>query len=392
MAAWQVAKNFEATGILTTVQRAALLRDYNAVFDGLGLKRITETTSGIEMLLPMQVVGFSRYEPPFVHFDATGDLEAKVLLISQAGDRDTLFGLYDIMQTLEIVPLTGPRDRNSSGFTLIGQNARMISETRVTLRDGQIKGFTLIWPTGDEARRTRIIEEMDKSFVRLGGVLDPAAGAPDAQSIDLISGLKIRKPRLSRSGFFVNANGAVVTTSEAVQSCTRITLDQDFEATVAAEDSDRGIAILKPDDALAPTRIAEFSATAPRLQSDVAVAGYSFEDVLNAPTMTFGTLADLRGLGGEEDLKRLDLAPLPGDAGGPVFDANGNVLGMLLPRSRGAQQLPEAVSFALTGGAIATVMERAGLSVTSGTRTVPLDAEDITARGVGMTVLVSCWD
>ena len=38
----------------------------------------------------------------------------RVLLISQSGDQGTLFGLYDIMQTLEIVPMEGPRDRGPS--------------------------------------------------------------------------------------------------------------------------------------------------------------------------------------------------------------------------------------------------------------------------------------
>ena len=47
------------------------------------------------------------YEAPFAHYD--GKDGAQVLLISQSGDGDTLFGLYDIMQTLEIVPPEGER-------------------------------------------------------------------------------------------------------------------------------------------------------------------------------------------------------------------------------------------------------------------------------------------
>ncbi|MDW4499869.1 trypsin-like peptidase domain-containing protein [Sulfitobacter sp. D35] len=392
MAAWQAANAHEVTGILTTAQRNELMGQYNAVLDGLGLEPLRETATGIEILIPKEVVAFSRYEPPFAHFDAKGEIDALVLLISQEGDRDTLHGLYDIMQTLEIVPLNGPRQKSDRDFSLVGQNATRISETHVSLEGGRIKGFTLVWPAGDEERRERLVAEMRRSFTRIDGVLDAAAGADAAQQIDLVSGLRIRKPRLSRSGFFVDGAGAVVTTSEAVQSCSRITLDEDYEATVTAEDSGRGIAILRPSQRLAPSRIAQFSPVPPRLQSEVAVAGYPFEDALNAPTMTFGTLAELRGLRGEEEISRLDLAPLPGDAGGPVIDASGNVLGMLLPRAGGAQQLPEDVSFALAGGAIAEVMRRAGLTAATGSETAGLDAYDITSRGQGMTVLVSCWD
>ena len=107
--------------------------------------------------------------------------------------------------------------------------------------------------------------------------------------------------------------------------------------------------------------------------------------------MTFGTLSDVKGLSGEMDLNRLTLDALPGDEGGPVIDDNGNVFGMLLPRPQGARQLPEEVRFALSGEAIAGVLARAGLSTRQGEQTASLAPEDITERGVGMTVLVSCW-
>ena len=392
MAAWQDANGFERTGVLTTLQRELLLKNYNAVLDGLGLELTRDAKAGLELKLPLGVVTFDRYEPPFAHYKASGDLDARVLLISQPGDRDTLAGLYDIMQTLEIVPLEGPRDRKADSFVLIGENGHIVSETRASLENGRIKGFTLVWPSGDEDRRRRLVAEMDKSLVRLDSVLDPAAGMNADQAIDLVSGLQIRQPRVTRSGFFVDARGAVVTTAEAVQSCNRITLDEDHEATVTAADASSGVAILTPKKTLSPPAVARFSAVPPRLQSEVAIAGYPYGGVLTAPSMTFGTLADLRGLQGEETLNRLTLAPQPGDAGGPVIDAGGNVLGMLLPRTSGGPQLPADVSFALAGGAIAEVMARAGLTASSGTDTAALDPQDITTRGVGMTVLVSCWD
>ena len=54
---------------------------------------------------------FDHYEPPFVHYGERGGSGVRVLLISQPGDQSTLFGLYDILQTLEIVPLDGERER-----------------------------------------------------------------------------------------------------------------------------------------------------------------------------------------------------------------------------------------------------------------------------------------
>ncbi len=392
MSDWQQANDHEVTGVLTTLQRAALIAQYNAVLDGLGLEVVRNDTAGIEMMMPTAEVAFAKFEPPFAHYDPTGDIGARVLLISQAGDQNTLFGLYDIMQTLEIVPLEGPRERNNRSFSLIGENARTVSETQVSLQDGQIKGFTLIWPAGDEERRTRVIAEMAKSFARVPGVMDAAEGSETEQAIDLISGLQIRQPKVSRSGFFIDGDGAVVTTSEAVQSCTRLTIDGDTEAEVISEDAANGIALLKPSSALAPLAIASFNTGVPRLQSEISVAGYSYEGVLSAATLTFGTLADVQGLQGEDTLNRLSLSAQQGDAGGPVFDASGNVMGMLLPRIEGGRQLPEDVSFALTSAAIAEAANRAGFRLNASERTGSIAPRDLRRAAQGMTVLVSCWE
>ena len=392
MANWQRDNNFERTGILTTRQRAVLFQQYNAVLDGLGLKTVQDTKAGIQLLMPTVEVAFDTYEAPFAQYNSTGDIGARVLLISQAGDQDTLFGLFDIMQTLEMVPLDGPRERTRNGFKLKGENARMVSDTEVTLQNGQLKGFTLIWPAGDEERRTRVLEEMRKSFQRLPGVLDPAEGSDQDQAIDLVAGLQIRKPLLSRSGFFIDTAGTVATASEVVQSCGRVTIDGDTEANVVTDDTGNGVAILKPQSTLAPQAVAKFSVTAPRLQSEVSVAGYPYEGVLSAATLTFGTLADLKGLRGEPELNRLSLNAQPGDAGGPVFDASGNVVGMLMPAPSGGQQLPQDVSFALESAVIAEVASTAGLSLIAADSSGTVTPRDLTLAAQGMTVLVSCWE
>ncbi|MEP1586970.1 MAG: serine protease [Tateyamaria sp.] len=391
MAAWQEQKGFDVTGILTTAQRAALLSDYNAVLTDLGLTLIRDETAGIEMMLPGDIVSFEKYEYPFAHYSSTGDVPASILLISQAGDQSTLFGLYDIMQTLDIVPLDGPRERKDTSFVLIGEDATRISESRVSLENGQIKGFTLIWPAGDEERRRRLIAEMERSLVRLEAVLPPSA-TTEEHAIDLVSGLEIRAPRLSRSGFFVDRRGTVITTSQAVENCTRITLDTEAEAEIILNDAASGVALLKPTTALAPLAVARFSDVAPRLQSELAVSGYSYEGVLGAPSMTFGTLSDVRGLAGEANMVRLEMGTLPGDAGGPVLDTGGGVLAMLLPDPQSGRALPEGVRFALDRVALQDVLAQAGLAAASTDSSAPIDPIDLTGEATGMTVLVSCWN
>ena len=393
MSDWQAAKGFDITGVLTTAQRQVLLDDYNAPLISVGMRRITDQQAGISLEIPAGEVAFNRYEPPFAHYDSTGDLGVRVLLISQRGDKSTLYGLYDIMQTLEIVPLEGPRERADTSFTLEGRNSRFVSFTQASVKNGEIKGFTLLWPAGDEARRTRVLGAMQASFERTDGVLDDAAGADIQQDIDLLSGLEIRKPRMSRSGFFVSADGVVVTTADVVQGCTRVTLDHGYPAEVLTNDSQSGMALLRPTQSLAPMAVAALSPQSPRLQSEIAVSGFSYEGVLGAPSLTWGKLADVKSLEGDTRVARLALTAQPGDAGGPVVDTSGAVLGMLLPQSAQGRQLPADVSFAVNAEAIRNAMDAAGLAVQSSQPTGgALPNQALVIQATGMTVLVSCWE
>ncbi len=400
MAAYQAAKGYDETGILTTRQRVEMLAGYQAVIDSLGLQTMRDEQAGIEMAMPSAMVGFSRYEAPFVHYDAMNGSGVRVILISQTGDQNTLFGLYDILQTLEIIPIGGERTRREGDFTLEGRNSEITSYTYVRLVDGAVKGFTLIWPAGDtmgadsERRRTMALKEMKASFTSLPGMaLADNAGLDEAvQSLDLLSGLEIRRPDVSRSGFFVDDAGAVLTTAAAVANCKRITINEVYDATVAGQNSDLGLAVLHPVDQLAPTSVAQFLIGKARLQSDIAVAGFPFEGRLSAPTLTFGTLADIKGLGGEDYLSRLSINVQLGDAGGPVLDNGGAVLGMLQPRSDSGPQLPGDVNFAIDAGNIAAFLGENGITATPIDAATSMHPVQMGAMAADMTVLVSCWN
>ena len=395
MTAWQQSKDYEATGVLTSRQRTELLDDYQTVLASIGIELMRDDVAGIEMQMPLAKVNFDRYEPPFAHYTPKDNSGVTVLLISQTGDEATLLGLYDIMQTLEIVPLEGTRERRNNQFTLTGENAQISSYTHAVLQDGTVKGFTLIWPAGDDPLREVTLNAMRDSFSPIeGAVLPDAYGAGKLeQSIDLISGLQIRRPMMSRSGFYIDQRGTVLTTAEAVKACSRITLDGAYDAQVVAQDAALGLALLTPVASLAPINFARFPRATPRLQSEVALAGYSFEGVLTSPTMTFGTLSDVKGLRGEPTMKRLALAATPGDAGGPVFDTTGSVMGMLLPaKDVNGKQLPDDVSFAADAASITKFLSGSGYSASPSDGNGTLSAEDLTNLAADLTVLVSCWE
>lgn len=395
MAAWQGANGFEATGVLTTAQRAALIGNYQADLAEFGFETITEAEAGIEITLPMALLQFDHYEPPFVHYSEKNRSGLRVILISQPGDQDSLSALYDTLQTLEVVPAEGERSREESSFTINAQSKDVQSYAYAAAKTGMIKGFLVVWNPIDAERMSRILPALKSSFQPIGNkALDPGLVPMDeATRTGLLAGLEVKLPKLSRSGFYVDAKGNVVTTLEAVAECGRITLDHDTEASVLAQDVASGLAILTPKAPLAPQVFASFQSAPARLGAEVAVAGYSYEDKLPAPVLTFGTLEEEKGLNGEAGLSRLAAPVLPGDAGGPVLDQTGAVLGMLLPPSpKGAKLLPDGVAFAAQAGVIGKAMTAAGLLPTLAPAADIASPDALNAVGTGMTVLVSCWE
>jgi peptidoglycan hydrolase-like protein with peptidoglycan-binding domain len=395
MAAWQEANGFEPTGVLNTLQRAALVGNYQADQAEFGFESITEPESGIEITLPLSLVQFDHYEPPFVHYTEKAGSGVKVILISQPGDTDALAGLYEVLQTLEVVPAQGERAKSDKSFTINAASDAVQSYAYAEAKGGAVKGYLVVWNPVDAERMSRILPVLKSSFRFVGEKsLDPGlVPMDDATRSGLLAGMEVKLPRLSRSGFFVDAKGTVVTTTEAVATCGQVTIDHATEATVTATDEVLGLAVLTPNTPLAPRRFASFQAGAARLGAEIAVAGYSYEDKLPAPVLSFGTLEEEAGLNGEAGISRLAAPVMAGDAGGPVLDGTGSVIGMLLPPAvKGAKVLPEGVAFAVQAGVLSTALTAAGVSTTTAAGVDLATPDAMNAAGLGMTVLVSCWE
>jgi peptidoglycan hydrolase-like protein with peptidoglycan-binding domain len=326
MAAWQEANGFEATGVLTTTQRATLMGNFDADQAEFGFATVTEAEAGIEITLPMALVQFDHYEPPFVHYAEKDGSGVRVILISEPGDQSSLAGLYDILQTLEVVPAAGERGKSENSFTINAQSDTVQSYAYAETKSGMVKGYLVVWKPADADRMARILPVLQASFRAVGDTaLDPGLVPMDAATrAGLLAGMDVKTPKLSRSGFYVDAAGTVVTTVEAVAQCGRITIDRDTDAVVLAQDAASGIAVLTPKVALSPVAFASFQTGAVRLGSEVSAAGYSYEDKLPAPVLTFGTLEEDKGLNGEAGVVRLSIPVLPGDAGGTAMACASN--------------------------------------------------------------------
>ena len=394
MADWQGQNGHDQTGILTTAQRADLTAAWQGERAALGILTVTEKEAGITIDLPMGLVEFDGYEPPFVRYRAKGNSGYQVLLISRRGDARTLLALYERIQTLELMPMGAEGALTKSGFTLSGGDAGGQAHAQADLSGGFIKGFVLVTPPGKGDQAARALDAMKASFTALPDKgLDETLGEPSLVSAaDLTAGLDVRHPALSRSGAFIDATGAVLTTTEVLANCARLTIDRRHEATVAFRDDAHGLAVLRPLTPLAPRAFAGLPARPLRVGADVAIAGYPYEDRLDRPVMSFGTLAEASGLNGETDLARLSIRTRAGDVGAAVLDSTGALAGMLLPpRDGDGRDLPEGTGIVVQADAIAAALAQGGVTLAPGTAAGPLAAEDLARRARDMAVLVSCW-
>jgi peptidoglycan hydrolase-like protein with peptidoglycan-binding domain len=394
MAAWQKAQGADPTGILTSAQRKALLDGYHGDEAALGLQNVSDADAGISIDLPMAMVGFASYAPPFARYDEKAGSGVQVLLLSEPGNSATLSGLYDLLQTLAIVPASGPRTLTDKMFDLTGTGDTRHTYAHAEVTGATVKGYLITYKPEMDARMARVLAAMKASFKSTGPQALDATMVPlsAAQKQGMVAGLDIRTPVIARSGFFIDAGGDVLTTTEVLNDCSRITFGNNHAATLAYRDDALGIALLKPQGALSPMAFARVATTATQPHAPVAVAGYSYGGALLAATLTMGTFDDDKGLNGEPDLRRLTMTVLPGDAGGPVLDAGGALVGMLLPRATDpGKVLPASVAFAAGAAPIAAAVAGQGATLAAADPRAPMAPEDLAALGARMTVLVSCW-
>lgn len=389
MSAWQEAKGYQSTGVLTTAQRNEVVGTYRDFVASLGLTSVNDDVAGLTIDLPLGLVEFDSYAPPFAKYKSKDGSGVEVLLISQSGDDATLGGLYEIMQTLEIVPTEGPRNRKDNSFTLTGTNSAFSSTTEARLQAGHVKGFTLIWPNGDDQRRDMTLAAM-QNWSATDGVLPDAYGDGAAQDIDLLAGLNIRRADAAGTGFYVDGTGHVLTSAALVEQCSDILLDDSYAAKVIATQD--GMALLAPNDALAPLAYADFDTRLPRLQSEVSVSGYPYEGRLGAASLNYGVMAEHVGLNGEDDVLRLTLAALASEAGGPVLASSGGVIGMLAPVQVAGRTLPNDVAFAYDMEKISTFLTGNGVTISTAQNDADLSDIQLVDLGRNITALVSCWN
>ncbi|MGY6634971.1 MAG: serine protease [Alkalilacustris sp.] len=391
MEAWQAAAGHPVTGVLTSHQRADLLQDWQEAKARFGFAPWRDEAAGIEVTLPLGLLGDATVSPPFVQFLPREDTGPEVLLISQKGSRPTLAALQNLIAASERFPGEVERRDDPDSFKLRSGDGARRAHAFARHQDGRIKGFLAVW--SDDADMTRLVTAMTDSLRDLGGALpDSDTTGQDALLAHLdapVRGTLVR----SATGFFVDTQGRVLTTAEAVEGCGRVGIDQHHPARITLQDPAIGVALLEPESRLAPAAHARFRTALPAPDAEVVLAGFALPEMV-VPVLTRGRIAALSGMAGETALRRLSLRAEPGELGGPVLDRSGAVLGMLLPsQAPEGRILPDGVAFAAGAEAIVAALSENGIAATeAGGPETSLEFPDLMRKAAGLAVQVSCWE
>ncbi|GLS18731.1 hypothetical protein GCM10007874_17480 [Labrys miyagiensis] len=204
----------------------------------------------------------------------------------------------------------------------------------------------------------------------------PPATAPDSPP-----------PEFSGTAFFVEATGQLLTNAHVIEKCTSITIagpNGPLPVRVIARDRTNDLALLKAD--ITPPRVAQFR-TGVRLGEGVEAFGYPLSDILSSSgNFTLGNITALTGLGDDSRYFQVSTPVQPGNSGGPLLDASGNLVGVVSAKLNALKamvangDIPQNVNFAIKASVAENFLESNGVQYKTGTlgatATPPADIAD----------------
>ena len=141
--------------------------------------------------------------------------------------------------------------------------------------------------------------------------------------------------------------------------------------------------LLRPDDV--------------ELGESLLVAGYPYGEIFsNTIKVTKGIVSAIRGIGDDSGQFQLDAAVQPGNSGGPIYDENGNIVGVVvaqlnkLKMAKTIGSLPENVNFGIKASTVRQFLTSAGLPTKWSSRTSSMSTRDLVKIAKNQTVMVVC--
>jgi len=207
------------------------------------------------------------------------------------------------------------------------------------------------------------------------------------------------KRRVATGSGFIVASGYVLTNKHVIENCAEVRVPaHKTELKVLARDAKHDLALLEGE--LPSTSPARFrTGPAPRLGEPVIVAGFPLTDLLaSSLNVTSGTISALAGPKDDQALFQITAPVQRGNSGGPVLDANGEVLGVVVSKLNALRiamttgDVPQNVNFAIDGMVARSFIEAQGIDLPEmGTFRPRAPAQDTPEKARSFTLLLECW-
>lgn len=179
------------------------------------------------------------------------------------------------------------------------------------------------------------------------------------------AGVATGTEKWSGTGFALN-NGYIATNYHVVENAKSIkvqgirgSFNTEYNANVISTDKFNDLAIIKINDSrfngfgTIPYRV---KTSTSEVGEDVFVLGYPLTTTMGDEIkLTTGVISSKTGFQGDVSLYQISAPIQPGNSGGPLFDGNGNLIGIVNAKHRGA----ENVSYAIKASYLNSLVESA---------------------------------
>ena len=239
----------------------------------------------------------------------------------------------------------------------LGSRERMtwwqIGDTKAVLRPSATNGFFKAdWYMADKTLESNSYVVFD------GGSMKTVIGSEETFYLKMYptsssSGISSGTEKWSGTGFALN-NGYIATNYHVVENAKSIKVQGikgnfsiEYNATVISTDKFNDLAIIKINDSrfngfgTIPYRV---KTSTSEVGEDVFVLGYPLTTTMGDEIkLTTGIISSKTGFQGDVSLYQISAPIQPGNSGGPLFDGNGNLIGIVNAKHRGAENVSYAI-------------------------------------------------
>ncbi len=379
---------------------------------GWGLRTVTHPSTGASVLMPAGYAPIQTITKRGLAFEHPDRLMS-VDFAFYPSEEIPLHALYQRLGTPGSNRQVGYKVLRDKFFVVTGKAGDRGFYSRYETTSGGSVGFTLSWQDaalhGDRLStlmsNSLSTRETAPPISTLPGSSNPPSASPSTQPPSQVATTTPPTPRQeptpakisTGSGFFVSADGDLLTNSHVVTGCSEALVLDHGAARIVARDNRNDLALLRlkivnAEKKPAPVR---FRTGAVQLGEATFVLGYPLAGRLdNGLNFTNGMVSAVSGIDNDTSNFQMTAPIQPGNSGGPIVDKSGNLIGVVvatLRQSDVSRTANQNVNFGIKADTAATFLRSNNVEPVIAQGTNPIEPTAIAAQGRKQTLQVVCF-